>query len=106
MKKMYPFDPAPSYEDVFPASVNYSYFDGKKYATALIDQIIRICGQPPIGSYFKSKNNRENRENGQYEWISVVYHYEDTNDEHISYLGQIELKFPEYWDEKAKELIS
>lgn len=106
MKETYCVDPAPLEEDVLPASINYPYFDGKKRATALIDQIQRTCGNPPPGAYFRVKINRDNRENGQYEWVSVVYHFDDENTEHVSYLGFVELKFPEHWDEKAKELIA
>ena len=105
MKEVYEFDNSPYRESVIPASENYNYFDGKKQGLALISQLKRLCGEPPSGCYFKTKINREWVGAVKQEWISVVLYYDESIDDHISYLGILEDRYPEYWDEEAlKEL--
>jgi len=105
MKEIEEFDNAPYGEEVIQPSENYSYFEGKKQALALINQLERLCGKAPVGSYFKSKVNREWQGTRKVEWISVLFSYDKDNNEHMNYYESIEVNFPEYWDEIAlKEL--
>ena len=74
---------------------------GRIEARALINQLLRMFGQPPVGCSFKILSCPHDF--GTYYDVALVY--DDESDEAQEWMLKVEGEFPEKWDTEAiKEL--
>lgn len=74
----------------------------RKEGKAFINQLKRVCGEPPAGAYFKLKAFPHDF--GTYYEVCVMF--SDQDEEAIEYAYKVEAETPEYWDEEAKQELN
>jgi hypothetical protein len=98
MRDYYDLDSAPVEESCLQVGQPEYYSLVKQEITALKHQFIRVFGEPPQGSYFKTASNPHDA--GTYH--SLQYIFDDENGAHQRYLEKIESHM-EQWDQQARQ---
>jgi hypothetical protein len=90
--------PTPIAEDCTQVGTPEAYKFGALECRVFVEQLRRVFGDEPTGSYFKIASN--SHEFGTY--YEVVIRFDEDNKAASKYAYKIEGKLPQYWDEEAK----
>jgi hypothetical protein len=71
----------------------------RRECRALINQLMRICGEPPPATFFRIHENPHDF--GTY--LSVAIHFDPEDDDAIAYAYRCDEESPSQWDEAARQ---
>lgn len=98
-KQDYDFDTVPYDEPCAQVGEENYHKDSRTESRAMMNQLIRMFGMPPDGSYLTLKSNPHDF--GDY--LSIRYVWDDDRREHVAYFNKLEAGWPDVWDREAKE---
>jgi hypothetical protein len=90
---------APSNERCAQLGVDTNYVDrARSECRALINQLKRLCGDPPLGARFRIVGNEHDF--GTY--YSVVIDFDPNNETAVEYAHRCDAQAPDHWDMAAR----